>query len=103
MIVRGLVSLDDVVGDGAAHPCPAAVTRCVVFAAGAGNSRKVRIGGPNVSTGNGIALVPGQVLQFQPMGPPADLATSQMNEVYDMSKIWYYVAPGDTLQVVYVQ
>ena len=57
------------------------------------NGNNVLIGGAEVTSSVGFALVPGQ-FQFCP-------PVSELGELYDLSKMMAYVHSGDVLEVLY--
>ena len=98
----GLQSVSDIAGDGAAHALRPAGTlaRWVLIVADPANASAVRIGGSAVSATNGTRMAAGAGLFMPPIAPDARQAVDS-NTLYDMSTMYYFVASGDKISLIW--
>lgn len=80
----------NITGDGSTHQLAASGSAVwVQFSTRSGNSSDVWVGVANVTDGVGIPLEPGDTYMYPAMQP----------KLYDLSKIYYWVATGDHLDI----
>ncbi len=93
-------NIPQITGDGSTHQLlTSGLARAVQFVTPAGNAATVLIGDSTTSATSGIPLVAGAADYWPPW--PDNKSVLGKDSYHDLSKIYYFAAVGDKLNVVY--
>ena len=96
----GITTLATITGDAATHQLQTSGSaRWVQFITASGNAAAMRIGSSNTSSTRGLPIAAGGGFMLPPI--PKDSTESGGSQLYDLSKIYYYLATSDTVSVAW--